>query len=116
MGGWRRLADRFPRRGQPSGRRFWLQSGKFGQVAYSRCLTIRSSPDGLYLSMLLPFRLGHPPLFIPWDAVHNATARRFLWIEHVAFDVGSPSVATLQLPKKAFEFHDEIDCPERSHR
>ncbi len=105
LGGWRRLAESFPARGQPSGRRFILQSAKVGLVHYSGCLTLYSSPEGLYLSVWWPFRLGHPPLFIPWHAVHNATIRRFLWIERVAFDVGSPSVTTVELSKKIFEGH-----------
>jgi len=103
LGGWRRLAESFPARGQPSGRRFVMQGAKVGLVHYSGCLTICSSPEGLYLSVWLPFRLGHPPLLIPWHAVHNATIRRFLWIERVAFDVGSPSVTTVELSKKIFE-------------
>src|SRR6476469_6745769 len=74
-GGWRRLAASFPARSQPSGRRFFLQGGKVGQVTYSGCLTIYSSQEGLHLSVWLPFRLGHPPLFIPWDAIRNARIR-----------------------------------------
>src|SRR6266481_326550 len=68
-GGWRRLAESFPARRLPSGRHFFMQGGRVGQVAYGGSLNIYSSPEGLYLSVLLPFRLGHPPLLIPWDAV-----------------------------------------------
>jgi hypothetical protein len=103
IGGWRRLAKSYPVRGQPSGRRFSMQGGTVGQVNYSACLTIYTSSQGLYLSILFPFRPGHPPLFIPWDAVHNAKARRFLWAESVVFDVGSPWIATLRLPRKIFQ-------------
>ena len=103
MGGWQRLAKSFPARTQPSGRRFFTQGGKVGLVTYRGCLTVYSSPLGLYLTVLFPFRFGHQPLFIPWDAMHNATTRRFLWTETVVFDVGSPNIATLQLPKKIFE-------------
>ena len=108
IGGWRRSAQSFPARGEPSGKRFFMQGGKVGQVTYSGCLTVYSSPEGLYLSVWLPFRLGHPPLFIPWDSVRNATTRRFLWTESVVFDAGSPSVATLQLSKKIFEGRDVV--------
>jgi hypothetical protein len=106
IGGWRRLAESFPARGQPSGRRFSWQGAKVGQVRYHGCLTIYSSADGLYFSMWLPFRLGHPPLFIPRGAVRNLTTRRFLWAESVVFDVGSPSVATISLAKAIFEGHN----------
>ena len=108
MGGWRRLAESFRAGDEPSGRFFFMQSGKVGLVNYASCLTIYSAPNGFYLSVWLPFRLGHPPLFIPWSAIRNATTRRFLWFERVEFDVGSPSVATLQLSKKVFEGHNVV--------
>ena len=82
-----------------------MQGGKVGQVTYSGCLTIYSSPEGLYLKVLLPVRPGHPPLFIPWDAIRNPVARRFLWADSVVFDVGSPGIAKVQLSKKVFESH-----------
>ena len=108
LGGWRHLAESFPATDQPRGRRFFMQSGKVGSVNYGSCLTIYSTPNGLYLSVWFPFRLGHPPLFIPWSAVRHATTHRFLWSETVSFDVGSPSVATLQLSKRIFEGRDVV--------
>ncbi len=104
-GGWRRLAKSFPSRSQSSGKRFFMESGKVGPIAYKSCLIIHSASGGLYLSVLLPFRYGHPPLFIPWHTIRNVVTRRFWGTEHVVFDVGSPGVATLQLPKKVFEGH-----------
>jgi hypothetical protein len=52
---------------------------------------------------MLPFRLAHPPLFIPWEEIHDVKARRFLWVEDIVFEVGSPSVAKLCLSKKILE-------------
>jgi hypothetical protein len=106
MGGWRRLAGGFRAGDEPCGKLFFMQSGKVGLVNYSSCLTIHSASNGFYLSVWLPFRLGHPPLFIPWSAIRNFRPRRFLWFERVEFDVGSPNVATLQLSKKIFEGHN----------
>jgi len=103
MGGWRRLAASFATRDEPCGRYFFMQSGKIGIVNYGSCLAVHSAQSGLYLSVWLPFRIGHPPLFIPWQEVRNATTLRFLWFERVMFDVGAPSIATLQLSKKIFE-------------
>jgi hypothetical protein len=103
LGGWRQLADTFPANGPPTGTRFRMQSGSVGWVNYSGCLTVYSSPDGIYLSVMWPFRLGHPPLFIPWTEIHDVTTRRMLWMEDAFFDVGSPSVAKLSLSKKVFQ-------------
>lgn len=108
MGGWRRLAESFAARDEPTGRHFFMQSGKIGIVNYGSCLTIHSAPSGFYLSVWLPFRIGHPPLFIPWQEVRNVTTRRFLWFERVVFDVGSPSIASLQLSKKIFQGHNVV--------
>lgn len=102
-GGWRRLAANYSAQGQPKGQRYSYQSGQVGLVSYSNILTIYTSPEGLHLSVWLIFRLGHPPLFIPWTAVHNATTKWILWIELVKFEVGAPKVATIQLSKKIFE-------------
>lgn len=103
IGGWRRLAEKFSSRKGPSGRRFWFQSGRVGKVRYSSCLTIYSSAKGLYLSVWLPFRPGHPPLLIPWEVMRNATSHRFLWMEAVAFEVGTPRITAMELSKKVFD-------------
>lgn len=104
LGGWHRLAERFPGRDrQPSGRRFSMQSGRVGLVNYSSCLTIHTSAEGLHLAVWPLFRLGHPPLFIPWDEIHQARLKRLLWFRWVLFEVGTPKVATLQLSEKIFE-------------
>ena len=103
LGGWRDLAESFPDRGQPCDRSFRMQSGRLGFINYSSILTIHSGPQGLRVAVLGPFRLGHPSLFIPWSAIHNATTKRSLWMETVSFELGSPKIATLQLPKKIFK-------------
>lgn len=102
MGGWSHMAEKFPAHDQPSGKRFYMQGGRIGVVQYSGCLTLHLSPEGTHLAVLFPFRLGHPPLFIPWEAVHRARIQRFLWSETVVLEVGSPVITTLQLPKKIF--------------
>jgi hypothetical protein len=35
--------------------------------------------------------------------LRNPKTRRFLWMEMVTFEAGSPRIATLQLPKNVFE-------------
>ncbi|MFO1488794.1 MAG: hypothetical protein U1F65_09975 [Verrucomicrobiota bacterium] len=107
FGDWRRLAKIYSAKDKPHGRCFSMQRGTVGFVNYGSCLKIYTTPQGFYLTVWPPFRLGHPPLFIPWDAVHNPTAERFLWFESVVFSVGSPTVATLQLPMRFFETRND---------
>jgi len=106
LGGWARLAETFSAREAPAGRCFSMQDGMVGWVSYNACLSVSVSAEGLHLSVMFPFRVGHPPLFIPWTAVRSPRIRRFLWAESVAFDAGSPSVATVRLPKRIFEGRD----------
>lgn len=105
LGGWHRLAKVYPGRSSPTGKCFRMQSGSFGWVNYGNCLCIHTSPDGIDLAIMLPFRIGHPPLFIPWEAVENARVKSFLWVRAVHFDVGSPRIAKLSLPTKVFAEH-----------
>ena len=109
FGGWNRLAVQFRAPADPAGpqgRRFGMQSGKIGWATYSNCLTIHASPEGLRIAVWPIFRIGHPPLFIPWQAIQNPVTRRFLWIETITFEVASlpgyPPIARLQLPSKVF--------------
>jgi hypothetical protein len=55
--------------------------------------------------------IGHAPIFIPSDAIYNATVRRFLWRKENECDIGSPPVITIRLPKKVFEGHETIIQP-----
>ena len=102
VGGWHSLARvyraaQFPRE---SGLR--RQSGAIGWVNYNNCLSIDASPEGFYLAVFPLLSFAHPPLWIPWSAVHNITNQKMLWRESICFDVGSPKIASLTLPKKAF--------------
>lgn len=49
-------------------KRWTLQSGRLRWgMSYNNCMTVGASASGLHLSVLLLFRAGHPPLFIPWE-------------------------------------------------
>ncbi|MFN0129890.1 MAG: hypothetical protein ACKV19_24765 [Verrucomicrobiales bacterium] len=110
IGGWHRLALRFPAREGPKGKKRRFQSAQIGWVNYSNCLTISAEKTGLYLSVLFLFRLGQPPLLVPWSAIRNRTTRKFPWGEIVAFDVGSPPIATVKMANRVFE---ELDAETR---
>jgi hypothetical protein len=93
VGGWHRLAGRFPVSSSAAvqGRRFRFVSGAVGlgllPVSYRSCLFCMVSSVGLELSVFPIFRFMHPPMFIPWSAVEEATRERWWFI----------SVATLRL-------------------
>jgi hypothetical protein len=100
MSGWQRLAAAYPALDEPSGERFGMEGARIGLANYKGCLVVHSSPGGLHLSVWTLFRPGHAPLFIPWSAMHRLRRRQLFWLDTVVFDVGEPTIATLQLSKK----------------
>lgn len=45
---------------------------------YGSCLIVGVNPEGIRLSVLFLFRIGHPPLFIHWPEV-SMREKRFLF-------------------------------------
>jgi hypothetical protein len=83
-GGWGRLAEPYRSEGDFEGTRWILRSARLGSVNYANCLTFGVNERGLYISVLFPFCLAHPPLFIPWHDV-GAEERRGWFFEYLDF-------------------------------
>ncbi len=89
VGGWAALAQQFEFREDFTGQRWRLQSARMRLwVRYGNCLTVGANPDGLYVAILFLFRVGHPPLFIPWREVSIAKKGGFLLIRYVELRLG----------------------------
>jgi hypothetical protein len=80
--GWFSLGRRFKRQSNPYGET--KTAGPFFYTAYMRFWTKYSSVirltaagDALYLSVLFPLRIAHPPLRIPWSEVQLGRTKRF---------------------------------------
>jgi len=90
LGGWATLSDRFRATEPPTGDRFHFVSGSMGAflpVNYGSCLTVTVNERGFHLAILLPFRLGSPPLFIPWSEVASIDEKRFLFTRFASIRV-----------------------------
>lgn len=85
--GWSSLATEFRATEPTIGDRFYFVSGSMGArgipVNYSNCLTLTIGERGVRLAILLPWRFGSPPLFIPWAMIESVTAKRFLFWRYV---------------------------------
>ncbi len=79
IGGWSRLAEYYQSQTDFSGKKWHFQSGRLGLVNYSGSLTLGSNYYGLYLAVFPLFRVGHPPLLIPWSDVTIAEHRGWLF-------------------------------------
>lgn len=80
LGGWQSLVKHYAASAPFRGRYFRFRSAQFGgYVNYGGCLTIGSGTEGLYLAVLPLFRVGHPPLLIPWSDVSARKARTWFF-------------------------------------
>ncbi|HEV7238354.1 MAG TPA: hypothetical protein VGQ36_03870 [Thermoanaerobaculia bacterium] len=81
IGGWRSLAERYViEPAQYTGTRWHMRSGVMrGTARYGNVLTIGADRRGLFLSILFLFRVGHPPLFIPWEHIEMRERRGWLF-------------------------------------
>jgi hypothetical protein len=88
VGGWSLLAKVYLAQGSNTldGESWRFQSIQMRWATnYGNCVTVRAIPLGLGFSVLFLFRIGHPPLLIPWSdiTVHRVKRSRFFpsWIE-----------------------------------
>lgn len=82
MSGWRSLSKLFPPKGRVRARGTRFSSLSLGgglmPMHYASCTSIGVDGQGILLSVFFPFRAGHPPIEIPWDAVSGCVRERFL--------------------------------------
>jgi hypothetical protein len=84
LSGWAALARRFGSTLPfPDQRWRWKSARMRWGANYNNCLTIGADPTGLYLSPFFFFRIGHPPLFIPWAEISIRGRRKIMFIECV---------------------------------
>jgi hypothetical protein len=85
LSGWARLARHYRTDAAFEGVRFHFQSARLRLGKnYGGCLTMGVNRRGLYLAVWLLFRIGHPPLFIPWCDV-TMTERKKFFVQQVVF-------------------------------
>jgi hypothetical protein len=86
--GWHALAERFSLQGDFPREEWHYRSAVMRNgTHYNNCLTVGASPVGLYLSILWPFRIQHPNLFIPWNQISISRTKVLFW-DMVRFQLG----------------------------
>ncbi|MCA8997545.1 MAG: hypothetical protein KDA80_11170 [Planctomycetaceae bacterium] len=98
VGGWAKLAAHYTDTRSEQGDTYYMRSGSVGIVKYNACLILRVCENGLRLSVVFPFRIGHPPLFIPWDQFHSVSETGLFFLRFLDAYVGTPVVANVRLP------------------
>jgi len=108
LGGWRRLAGRYPATGRPEGQVYRFQTIRLGAANYGNSVMIIPGDEGIFLSLFWPFRFGHPNMLIPWPEL-NLAAPPTGWIKRlgasgaIGLEVGNPVVGKLYVPRRVIE-------------
>lgn len=89
MSGWTILARRFRLESSFPGPTWSWQRAQMRYAAgYNGCLTVGADPSGLYLSTMFFFRIGHPPLLLPWHEVSLRRRGKMLFVRYVELSLG----------------------------
>ena len=86
IGGWRLLSKAYRTDFPFAGRKMRMKSGRMRwRTNYVASLTIGANPEGLFLGVFPIFRIGHPPLFIPWNDISTEDRNRPVFFPTVKF-------------------------------
>ncbi|MBD2715242.1 hypothetical protein KBK19_09365 [Microvirga sp. STR05] len=89
--GWQRLANYFRAAAPLPGSLVTLTQASIGGMSYRNALEAAVSAQGLALQTGFLFKVGHPPLLIPWSAIGPFRATSFLWTTIYSTTVQTPA-------------------------
>jgi len=80
VSGWALLSHRFRDRATFQSYQWQFQSARMRTLwgNYHNVIKFGADETGLYMSVSLPFRVGHAPLLIPWEEIQVSTGVRGL--------------------------------------
>jgi hypothetical protein len=115
--GWFDLGRRFKRQSVPYGET--RTAGPFFYTVYMRLWSRYSSlirfiaaSDALYMSILFPLRIGHPPLRIPWDEIRFGRTK-FFFRTFIVLTLGNQEKIPLRISLRMARNLGILDrCPE----
>jgi hypothetical protein len=96
-------------------RRFKKQSGPYGEIhsvgpflytvymrfwgRYSSVIRLTAAGDALYASIFFLFRIGHPPLRIPWDEIRFSRTK-FFFRTYIVLTLGIEEKIPMRLSQR----------------
>ncbi len=85
IGGWFELGRAYRSVTRFQGSRFNFQNAYLRlMTSYRGIVTVGGNSEGFFASVFLPFRIGHPPLFVPWQDV-SVRPDMCLWVRVYEF-------------------------------
>lgn len=98
LGGWRNLAKKYRHGTSIAGTKFSLQSAMLRRgCSYNHCLTFIVNDDGLGLTIMPLLRVGHQPLFIPWDDITVEREKIILGFTRVVLRFAEESTVPIKI-------------------
>ncbi|TWU49556.1 hypothetical protein [Rubripirellula reticaptiva] len=98
MSGWAQLSKRYACREFAADETGRFRTATFGPIQYHSSLTFGVNNDGLQIAMPFLFRLGHPPLVVPWAEMHRIELDNRLYSHRVKVSFGKPAIVRATLP------------------
>ena len=91
ISGWASLARSYPGSEPANGQVWRFTSATLGRLSsYRNVLTVMISPEGLFIRPILPFRIGHQPLLIPWHAIVETQRTNLFLTEALRLEIRNP--------------------------
>ena len=117
ISGWSALSRRFKRQSEPYGETktagpllYTVYMRWWGH--YSSLIRLTAASDALYASVLFLFRIGHPPLRIPWDEIRFGRTKVF-FRPFVVLTLGNEEKIPMRIPLRMAHNLGILDrCPE----
>lgn len=104
LSGWWGLAEQYRTETPfPAHMRRFQRGQMRWRTNYGNILTVASDSRGLYLSVMFLFRLGHPPLFIPWADISFEDPNLWLFFSMQRLRLG-PDRIPLRLRESLVDF------------
>ena len=79
FGGWGSLAKNYSNSSSFIGKRLFMQSMSINSAGYNGVLTFGVNELSLFISILLPFRFGHPSILIPLNNISGAEYKGWVY-------------------------------------
>ena len=101
IGGWRMLAGHYRSNSGFDGQKLWFKSAGLRRwMNYNNCITVGANKYGLYLAVLVIFRIGHPPLFFPWQDISTEAGNRRFFGNYVKFTFAKQPEVPVIFPER----------------
>lgn len=114
LGGWYRLARRFPAPREPTrqGKLLRGQSISIGVCNYNGCIQLGIREEGLYVACWpIAIFLFHRPFLLPWSELEVVRIREGWLLRQIIVDVGHPPIARVTLPLRVLHEASQLRGP-----